>query len=69
MGKFVLSILKAISIYEKKCYKKKYISKFNIDIKKQKFKNIADIYNINKALTFIAFKKEIEFTTSYLKIN
>lgn len=69
MGNYVLSILDAITIYEKKCCKKNYISKFNINLKKQKFKNIADIYNINKALTFIAFKKEIEFATVYLKIN
>lgn len=69
MGNYVLSILDAITIYENKCCKKKYISKFNIKLKKHKFKNIADIYNINKALTFIAFKKEIEFATVYLKIN
>lgn len=65
MGNYFLSILDVISAYEKQCCKQRYISKFNIQLKKQKFKNIADIYNINKALTFIALKKELEFATVF----
>lgn len=65
MGNYFLNILDVISAYEKKCCKQEYISKFNIKFKKQKFKNIADLYNINKALTFIALKKELEFATVF----
>lgn len=68
MGNYVLNVLDAIDIYEKKCCKQKFADKFNFGLKKQKFKNVADIYNIDKALTFRAFKRELEFVTLF-KIN
>ncbi len=68
MGNYVLNVLDAIDIYEKKCCKQKFADKFNLGLKKQKFKNVADIYNIDKALTFRAFKRELEFVTLF-KIN
>ena len=68
MGNYVSNVLDAIDIYEIKCCKQKFADKFNLGLKKQKFKNVADIYNIDKALTFRAFKRELEFVTLF-KIN
>ena len=65
MGNYVSNVLEAIDIYEKKCCKQNFFNKSNLGLKKQKVKNVADIYNINKALTFRAFKRELEFVTIF----
>ena len=65
MSNYVSNVLEAIDIYEKKCCKQRCFNKFNLGLKKQKVKNVADIYNINKALTFRAFKRELEFVTIF----
>lgn len=65
MGNYVSNVLEAIDIYEKKCCKQRFFNKSNLGLKKQKVKNVADIYNINKALTFRAFKRELEFVTIF----
>lgn len=61
MGRYFSNILSAINNYEKKFYKNNYLSRFKFNFKKEKFKNIADIYNIDKALTFFALKQELAF--------
>lgn len=65
MGNYVSNVLETIDIYEKKCCKQSFFNKSNLGLKKQKVKNVADIYNINKALTFRAFKRELEFVTIF----